>query len=762
MPVDLIQSSVLSKKSLLIFLISVLAISAFWLRIDQELSFAANRVGIEITLRDQHPLIVKVLPKSPAERAGIPEHSLILALDGVAVGSLSDLDPMLQSTARQLSLTLRHNEQTRVYHLQKGMPPNFSVVLQELLFSSLFFILAALSLPSTGALPSRPNQLLTLLLLAMGLDALLLQIQLPILSDAWLKQSLVYFMIVLAAFMSAVKLALEVHLLTLLPKPPPWLQRHRKRLLAATYALSAYLFIILTLQYLDWPNNRILLRLQQHWSIINFSWALLLPALLLPQLRAVETFAERRVLRAILASILLWSASLIGIELIYLYELPLPGWLELLRDISIFMLAMSFLVIVNRYNASTLKASLHNPLVYRIIAALLLILTLNEFYLWLNSSNAGIEQIQLVRFGLQALLLGMLWIPVANGLQYLASHRLRHNLDQASELIERIIEEAMAYSKNSQVAQNLPRLISQPFKLDSIAIIIPRSNNGFHFHYLQPAANITRQEDMAHYLQAHPLPVNFSRQQFNQLLSPLQRMMGATHILPLVFKQQVLGAILLKAPLAQAFLPDQLLNELRHQLAEIIYINRLRYTARHDGLTGLLRREAIQESLQEDLLRHQRSGNALTVAMLDFDHFKRVNDQHGHAAGDVVLQQITRQLQQRLRQLDSIGRWGGEEFLLILPDTDCQEAWALLDNLRQNIAALSIEISAAESIQITVSIGLACYSTDSNRQPSPDISTACSDIIKQADQALYFAKQQGRNQVQIFHPQQENNENQSS
>ena len=157
-----------------------------------------------------------------------------------------------------------------------------------------------------------------------------------------------------------------------------------------------------------------------------------------------------------------------------------------------------------------------------------------------------------------------------------------------------------------------------------------------------------------------------------------------------------------------------------------------------DSLTGLLKHADIKEQVGIELERAQRSGKPASVAMLDIDFFKKVNDHYGHAAGDNVIRALANLLRQRLRRIDSLGRYGGEEFLVVLPDCTAEQALRVLDEIRQRFAELQF-IADANEFTVTLSAGIA--STE-NAPASADA------LLEMADRALYRAKNSGRNQVQ--------------
>jgi diguanylate cyclase (GGDEF)-like protein len=157
-----------------------------------------------------------------------------------------------------------------------------------------------------------------------------------------------------------------------------------------------------------------------------------------------------------------------------------------------------------------------------------------------------------------------------------------------------------------------------------------------------------------------------------------------------------------------------------------------------DSLTGLLKHADIKEQVVTELERALRSSARASVVMLDIDHFKQVNDEHGHAAGDNVIRALANLLRQRLRRIDSLGRYGGEEFLAVLPDCTPEQALLIVDEIRQRFAELRF-IADGKEFSSTLSAGIA----------GTDVNSDAEQLRERADKALYAAKHGGRNQVQI-------------
>jgi diguanylate cyclase (GGDEF)-like protein len=183
----------------------------------------------------------------------------------------------------------------------------------------------------------------------------------------------------------------------------------------------------------------------------------------------------------------------------------------------------------------------------------------------------------------------------------------------------------------------------------------------------------------------------------------------------------------------------RLQDELDQKNRELEVANkRLRKLSITDGLTELYNHRHIHELLHEEFERSKRSGEPMAVAMLDLDHFKQVNDTHGHPTGDVILYETARMIREMAREIDMIGRYGGEEFIAILPGADEEAAAQFAERIRRRVEEHTYR-DEATTVRMSVSCGVASFPGE--KIASPD------DLIRYADDALYVAKESGRNRV---------------
>lgn len=165
--------------------------------------------------------------------------------------------------------------------------------------------------------------------------------------------------------------------------------------------------------------------------------------------------------------------------------------------------------------------------------------------------------------------------------------------------------------------------------------------------------------------------------------------------------------------------------------------------ANHDKLTGLFNRRALTNHAEAELNRAER-GEHLSIIILDLDHFKQVNDTYGHNVGDIVLQSVSRVLQQTVRPYDWLGRWGGEEFIIILPGTGLKTATIVAERIREKVESSTVRLKGYDPLRVTVSFGVVNTTNISGN------SFIFDKLVDLADKALYFSKSSGRNKVSVY------------
>ncbi|MFH1370438.1 MAG: sensor domain-containing diguanylate cyclase [Planctomycetota bacterium] len=217
-------------------------------------------------------------------------------------------------------------------------------------------------------------------------------------------------------------------------------------------------------------------------------------------------------------------------------------------------------------------------------------------------------------------------------------------------------------------------------------------------------------------------------------------------IVPLLCQDKVVGILNLsdKSDEAGFTREDIALVELIGQLVgasigNISLFEHIQHQARTDGLTGLANHRTFYEVLEQELWRSKRSGEQISLIMVDIDNLKAINDTFGHKAGDKVIMETSRRIRESIRQIDTAARYGGDEFAIILPNTSLTDATVVAERMVAAVSSSPV-VCRKDEITVSVSIGLGQYGPDS----TPD------DITSRSDKALYAAKQAGKNTFKIF------------
>ena len=227
--------------------------------------------------------------------------------------------------------------------------------------------------------------------------------------------------------------------------------------------------------------------------------------------------------------------------------------------------------------------------------------------------------------------------------------------------------------------------------------------------------------------------------------------LGSIAMLPLTHKGTLLGSINFGSTDPGRFTPAHATDFFSHlgsiasfALENVVNRARLLRSGFTDVLTGWHNRRYLQVRLTEEMARARRDKANLVCLMLDLDHFKQVNDTHGHAAGDEVLRELSHRIESQVRGSDVAARYGGEEFVILLPHTGVEAGELLAERIRHTVSANPVVFGDGQEVTITASIGIACATP---RDTDFDLKTLGESLIARADVALYSAKSAGRNRI---------------
>lgn len=165
-------------------------------------------------------------------------------------------------------------------------------------------------------------------------------------------------------------------------------------------------------------------------------------------------------------------------------------------------------------------------------------------------------------------------------------------------------------------------------------------------------------------------------------------------------------------------------------------VEELKVAATTDPLTGIANRRRFDELVKLEMQRCQRFGHTMSLLLIDIDHFKQINDTYGHQQGDQAILSLVRRVAKQLREVDMLGRWGGEEFIVLLPETSLELAWASAERIRLAVESQLHQLGAGTEVSLTISVGISA-----SLGPQDTVER----MVRRADTALYLAKKQGRN-----------------
>jgi diguanylate cyclase (GGDEF)-like protein len=323
-----------------------------------------------------------------------------------------------------------------------------------------------------------------------------------------------------------------------------------------------------------------------------------------------------------------------------------------------------------------------------------------------------------------------------------------------SELLYTLVVEASKNMESNEVASGVTRVLLDRLRPRQLAFFLEASDSG----WTCSAAGTGREEVIARAESTLEEALASGTEQVRPLLAGMPAQMvgdacrmrklqltrgagGLTFALPAVADARLVGLLVCIGIPARIQLTEDLLENLGVHLT-LAAINSRNYTgAITDGLTRLKNKRYGLIRLEEAVYTAKRYKSHLGLLMCDIDHFKRVNDRFGHPAGDAVLKEIARRITAHVRRSDITVRYGGEEFMLILPETNANLLAAIGEKIRQLVSATPVELGAAgASITLTICVGIAVFHGDSDSGDS---------LIARADAALYRAKEGGRNRVEL-------------
>jgi diguanylate cyclase (GGDEF)-like protein len=720
----------------------------------------ARRLGFSLGTYPDGALIGTVLPGWPAAESGLQKGDRLLRVDGIAVHSQLTYSAVARNfrAGRPVIFRVQRGGRLQDLILHPGLP--FP------LFEFLFNALAALGFVGVGllALSQGGRDLRTGLLLgfsvAVAAELLLPSAVAPVIGHGWVETSTH----IAFALLTGIQMALELHLASLIPERPAWLRRRPWVVslyywvglvvggaLCATYVsdevMGAHLF--------PWTNEQAIMLLNRAGLPC---WALAVSVLLGVQALRYPEARGRHQAGLVLTATAPWFLLTLFISIMASSGNLPPSWFEPLQTLVLLLYPVALFAAIFRFHLFDIELMVRRGLLYTTLSSALVVLfyaVVGALSLLLPPAVRGSRSPWAL--GITMLLLGLLFAPLRQ-----FTHRLidRGFFPERNDLRQQLI----ALAGQLPALGNLPRMgrqlvcrLTEIFGSTSAVLLIASPESGV---LKVLAATGPGWEDAERWLlvdlddpgieplkrATRPLPARQLAARSHGLAHRLADLDLAGLAVPLLIQESLVGVLVIGGKTGAEPYPAEeqdLLSLLAHQVASMFENARLFESATYESLTGLLRREAILEQLDRELERAQRYGRPLTVAMADLDYFKEINDRYGHLAGDTLLKAISQVASEGLRSADLIGRYGGEEFLLVLPETEIDGAVTVAEKIRALVQETAVPMDDGDLACVTISIGLASLREAAGRQGHVTVR----DLIAAADRSLYEAKNGGRNRV---------------
>jgi diguanylate cyclase (GGDEF)-like protein len=698
-------------------------------------------------------LVTSVTPGQPAERAGLRPGDRILAVNGQPVAGLIEYEAAAGGYQRGRPVVLRIERAGEVLDLRAvpGAPPRWFPLSLNCL-TALGFLAVALLALTQGTRDPRVR------LLFGFAAAVALEIALPV---NLVGRPLLSVLTMLGYYLlTGLQIGVELHLASLIPERADWL-RARPWIVPLYYGAGFGLGIAgcATYWFEEVLGNPIfpwslkgLDRLLEQWVLP--AWAFAMAALLASQALRHPEPRGRHQAGLVLTATLPWLLFVVATMVLERSGFVLPGWTGALETLILLCYPVALFAAIFRYHLFDIELVVRRGLIYTTLTGALALV----FYAVQGAGGALFSHLVDGResawsVAAATLLLGLLVAPLRRTLHRLIDRRFFPERYALRQRLIALAGELPALGKLPRMGQYLVERLASIFLARSASLLIANPETGLLSVLaatgggVDPALLIGLDDPAVQHLRGTGRLLPAAQLAFRSSVFARLRVEPAGLAVPLLSHERLIGLLIVGGKEGRRAYPAEeldLLDLLAHHVAIVFENARLFESATYEGLTGLLRREAILEQLDRELERALRYGRPLTLAMADLDHFKQVNDQRGHLAGDALLRRIAQVVAGELRSTDWIGRYGGEEFLLVLPETGMAGAAAVAEKIRSLVQGTRVPVEDGVPIAATVSIGLA--SLEEVVDPRGEKVTA-RDLIAAADRSLYEAKNSGRNRV---------------
>jgi diguanylate cyclase (GGDEF)-like protein len=696
----------------------------------------------------------------PAARAGLRPGDQVVALDGRPVRTVGAYD--------QAAMGFRPGKPVR-FGVRRGAALHQLTVIPGTPFQGFRFTFRAitalgfLGVALLALLQGSRDLRARLLLLFSAAAAFELVLPTGQIGFPWLGA------VVLCAFylLTGLQIGLELHLAALIPVRHAWLCRAPWAIplfyvlglglglgAAATYAAEE----VFGRRLFPWSSG------QAEAVLVQLGvpfWALGVVLLLASQALRHPQPQGRHQAALVLSGVLPWGLFVIGTALHAAAGRPVPDWFSAFEPVALLCYPAAFFAAIFRYHLFDVELVVRRSLIYTALTGSLVLV----FYATLGAGGALFseligEQSSVWAISAATLLLGLAVSPLHQALHRLIDRRFFPERQALRRELAALAGELPAFGKLPLMGRHLVARLCTIFEARAAALFTTSPETGVLTPLAATLPALTTRDGQPDtpFLSVDDPGLELLRRAERPLpaaqvlarspaLTERLALLDPALLVPLLDQERLAGFLAVGRKEGRRAYPAEeldLLQLLGRHVATVFENARLFQSATYEGLTGLLRREAVLEQLARELDRALRYGRPLTVAMADLDHFKEINDCYGHLVGDAFLKRIGQMAASGLRSTDWLGRYGGEEFLLVLPETGLEGAAAVAEKIRSLVQGTAMPMEDGSLARVTISIGLAEVSELVSRADRPPTAR---DLIAAADRALYEAKNGGRNRV---------------
>ncbi len=733
---------------------SLLLLAQLWVGMRS----AGRRIGLVVRETAAGLAVVGVVPKLPAARAGVAPGDTVVRVAGVPVA-----DTMAYN---RVAGSFRSGKPVEILFL-RGVESSAVAIVPGVPFAWRdFLISAATALCFLGvgllAFLQRFDDLRARLLFLFS-GAVAIELALPSAAIGFPALSVA----LTASFylLTGLQIGTELHLASVVPTRQRWLAR-RPWVVPLFYAAGAAVAAGTTSALLAervlstsaWPWT-----FQQAESAVNDVWipvwaAGIVVLLAIPAFRFPQPEGRQQAGLVLLgalpwAGIVLWSAAANALAM------STPRWVDSLWSPLLLCYPVAVFVAIYRYRLFDLEFLVRRSLIYGALTGALLLV----FYAVLGAGSAFLSEavagarVSIWVVAAATLLLGLLFAPLRSLVQRLIDRTFFPERQSRHERLTALAHELASKGKLPAMGRHLVLQLREIFAVNGITLLLADPRSGVLATLASSRSSQDRDLEQSFLLSPddagvrllrrskRPLPAAQLAAKSASLGQRLEHFRAAVAV-PLLAHGELVGVLLAGAKVGGQRFPAEeldLLNLFSHNVAAVLENARLFESATFENLTGLLRREAILDQLERELERARRYGRPLAVGMADLDRFKAINDAHGHLAGDTALAMVAQALAAGMRSSDAVGRYGGDEFLFVLPETDLQSGAAVAEKIRELVERVRVDLDDGRVIGVTVSIGLASIADLDD--PEHPLAGA---LVALADRNLFRAKQRGRNRVE--------------